>query len=103
MAELRKAWNITQVRLTETFNISRHTINPHEMGARRVRVFPSAILTTTFAVSMEEPVGSPQHVAKNRDPALELQQAAERIQQLTKTHQPLVMQVVDSLLAQRSR
>ena len=103
MAELRKARNITQVQLTETVNISRQTINPYEMGPRRIPVFSSPILATTLAVSMEEPVGSPQHVAKKRDPALRLHQEIERIQQLTKTQQRLVMQVIDTVLAQQSR
>lgn len=52
---------------------------------------------------MEELIGSPQSAAKKRGPASKLQQQIERIQQLPKTQQRFVMQMLDTVLAQQSR
>ena len=101
VAELRKAQNITQVQLAETLNISQQTVNAYEMGHRRVPVSSLPILATTLAVSMEELVSSPQPTSKKRGPVPKLQQQIDRIQQLPKTQQRVVMQMLDTVLAQQ--
>lgn len=103
VADLRKAQSITQVQLAETLGVSQQTVNAYEMGHRRIPVSSLPLLATTLAVTMEELVGSPQSAAKKRGPAPKLQQQIERIQQLPKTQQRFVMQMLDTVLAQQSR
>lgn len=103
VAELRKAQNITQVQLAETLGVSQQTVNAYEMGHRRIPVSSLPLLATTLAVSMEQLIGSPQSAAKKRGPTSKLQQQIERIQQLPKTQQRFVMQMLDTVLAQQSR
>jgi transcriptional regulator with XRE-family HTH domain len=103
VADLRKVQNITQVQLAETLGVSQQTVNAYEMGHRRIPVSSLPSLASTLAVTMEELVGSPHNAAKKRGPGPKLQQQIERIQQLPKTQQRFVMQILDTVLAQQSR
>lgn len=103
VAELRKTQAITQVQLAETLGVSQQTVNAYEMGHRRIPVSSLPLLATTLAVSMEELIGSPHSTAKKRGSTPLLQQQIERIQQLPKTQQRFVMQMLNTVLAQQSR
>jgi transcriptional regulator with XRE-family HTH domain len=103
IAELRKAHNITQVQLAETLEISQQTMHAYEMGHRRVPVSALALLARTLGVSVEELLGDTAAAAKKRGPAPRLQQQIERIQQLPRTQQKIVMQMLDGVLTQASR
>lgn len=54
-------------------------------------------------MSLEELLGDDAGAAKKRGPAPKLQQQIERIQQLPRTQQRFVMQMLDSVLQQASR
>lgn len=103
IAELRKVQNITQVQLAATLDISQQTMNAYEMGHRRVPVSALSVLARALGVSVEELLGDTASAAKKRGPAPKLQQQIERIQQLPRTQQKFVMQMLDTVLQQAGR
>ena len=103
VAELRKARDITQVEMAQTLGVSQQTINSYEVGRRRIPVSALPTLARSLGVSLEELLGEDAGTAKKRGPAPKLQQQIERIQQLPRTQQRFVMQMLDTVLAQASR
>lgn len=103
VAELRKAQSITQVEMAQTLGVSQQTINSYEVGRRRIPVSALPTLARALGVSLEELLGDDSGAAKKRGPAPKLQQQIERIQQLPRTQQRFVMQMIDTVLAQQSR
>ena len=103
IAELRKNASITQAQLAELLDISQQTMNAYEMGHRRVPVSALPHLARTLGVSVEELLGDNAAAARKRGPAPRLQQQIERIQQLPRTQQRFVMQMLDTVLQQAAR
>jgi transcriptional regulator with XRE-family HTH domain len=103
VAELRRTQNITQVEMAATLGVSQQTINSYEVGRRRIPVSALPTLARSLAVSLEELFGDDAAATKKRGPAPKLQQQIERIQQLPRTQQRFVMQMLDTVIAQASR
>ena len=103
IAEIRKAQSITQVQLAELLSVSQQTINAYEVGRRRMPLSALPTIARHLGVSIEELLGDTSAAAKKRGPAPKLQQQIERIQQLPRTRQRFVMQMIDTVLAQQSR
>ena len=103
VAELRRGRHITQVEMAATLGVSQQTINSYEVGRRRIPVSALATLARSLGVSLEELLGDDAAAAKKRGPAPKLQQQIERIQQLPRTQQRFVMQMLDTVIAQASR
>jgi|SRR5882672_8463884 transcriptional regulator with XRE-family HTH domain len=103
VAELRRTQNITQVEMAATLGVSQQTINSYEVGRRRIPVSALPTLARSLAVSLEELFGDDASATKKRGPAPKLQQQIERIQQLPRTQQRFVMQMLDTVIAQASR
>jgi hypothetical protein len=70
---------------------------------RRIPVSALPTLARSLAVSLEELFGDDAAATKKRGPAPKLQQQVERIQQLPRTQQRFVMQMLDTVIAQASR
>lgn len=102
MAALRKEQNITQVQMAETLDVSQQTVNSYEVGRRRVPVSLLPPLARALGVSVEELIGGEAKPGK-RGPAPKIQQQLERITQLPKTQQRVVMQMLDGVLQQQGR
>jgi transcriptional regulator with XRE-family HTH domain len=102
IAELRKTQGITQVQFAESLNVSQQTVNAYEVGRRRMPVSSLPIIAKLFGVSLEDLVGEEPKAAK-RGPSPKLQQQIERIQQLPKTQQRFVMQMLEGVLSQAGR
>ena len=102
MAELRKAAGITQVQMAALLGVSQQTVNSWEVGRRRVPVSALPSIARTLAVSIEELIGEEPRPGK-RGPTPKLQQQLERIGQLPKQQQRVLMQMIDGVLAQSSR
>jgi transcriptional regulator with XRE-family HTH domain len=100
IAALRKQQDITQVQLAELIGVTQQTINSYETGRRRVPVSLLAAIARRLGISIEELVGEPAKSSK-RGPTPKLQQQMERIAQLPRARQQFVMQVIESVLAQR--
>jgi transcriptional regulator with XRE-family HTH domain len=103
VADLRRSQNITQVEMAATLGVSQQTINSYEVGRRRIPVSALPTLARSLGVSLEELFGDDAAAAKKRGPAPKLQQQIERIQQLPRTQQRFVMQMLDTVIAQASR
>lgn len=102
IAELRKGAGITQVQMAAVLAVSQQTINAYETGARRVPVSALPVLARALAVSIEELIGETPKPSK-RGPTPKLQQQLDRITQLPKAQQRVLMQMIDGVLAQASR
>jgi transcriptional regulator with XRE-family HTH domain len=103
IARLRKESHITQAQLAETLGVSQSTMNAYELGNRRVSLSALPTLAKTLGVSPEELLGETNAATKKRGPAPKLQQHMERISQLPKPRQRMVMEMLDAVLAQGSR
>lgn len=102
IAELRKAAGITQVEMAEILGVSQQTITAYEVGRRRMAISALPILAKLFGVSLDELVGESAKPSK-RGPTPKLQQQMERIGQLPKTTQRVVMEMLDGVLSQAGR
>ncbi|PNS09847.1 helix-turn-helix domain-containing protein [Solilutibacter silvestris] len=102
ITQLRKEQGITQVQLAELLGVSQQTITAYETGRRRIQVSNLPVIAKTLHVTIEELIGSPTRASK-RGPVGKLQLQVERINQLPRTKQQFVMQVIDSVLAQATR
>jgi transcriptional regulator with XRE-family HTH domain len=103
IAQFRKDSHITQVQLAETLGVSQPTMNAYELGQRRVPVSALPTLARALGVSLEELLGESSTATKKRGPAPKLQQQVERLAQLPKAQQRVVMQMLDGVLAQQGR
>ena len=103
IAQQRKASDLTQVQLAETLGVSQPTMNAYELGQRRIPVSALPVLAKELGVGMEELLGESTAAAKKRGPAPKLQQHLERISQLPKPRQRMVMEMLEAVLAQASR
>jgi transcriptional regulator with XRE-family HTH domain len=99
VAELRKARDITQVQLAEHLGVSQQTVNAYETGYRRIPVSALPPLARFLGLSLDELVGETTQ-ARKRGPAPKLQRQIEQIQQLPRTQQRFVMQMLDTVLQQ---
>ena len=103
IARLRKESHITQAQLAETLGVSQSTMNAYELGNRRVSLCALPTLAKTLGVVPEELLGETNAAMRKRGPAPKLQQHMERISQLPKPRQRMVMEMLDAVLAQGSR
>ena len=102
VATARKASGLTQTQLAEQLGIAQQTLAHYEMGRLRVAVALLPPMARTLGVAVEDLMGEEAPAAK-RGPAPKLQQQIERIQQLPKSRQRFVMEMLDTVLAQQSR
>jgi transcriptional regulator with XRE-family HTH domain len=105
IAALRKARGLTQVQLAEHLGVAQQTLAHYEAGRLRLLVGALPTLTEHLGVSVEELIGTPaaKRLAGKRGPAPKFQQQLERVSQLPKARQRVVIEVLDSLLAQSGR
>lgn len=102
LAEARKAAGLTQTQLAEQLGIAQQTLAHYEMGRLRIAVALLPPLVKLLGITVEELMGEQIPPAK-RGPAPKLQQQIERIQQLPRTQQRFVMQMLDTVLQQATR
>ena len=91
------------MQLAESLGVSQQTINSYEVGRRRIPVSTLPQLARLLSVTVEELLGDNGTATRKRGPAPMLQRQIERIQQLPRTQQKFVMQMLDTVLAQASR
>lgn len=103
IAALRKDQGLTQVQLAEVLGLTQQMVASYEVGRRRVPVSLLPQIAETLATSLDELIGKKDVQPAKRGPAPKLQQQIERIQQLPRTQQRFVMQMLDTVIAQASR
>jgi transcriptional regulator with XRE-family HTH domain len=100
IAQQHKESHLTQIQLAQTLGVSQPTINAYELGQQRVPVSALPVLAKSLGVSLEELLGESPAATKKRGPTPKLQQQVERLAQLPKAQQRVVMQMTDGVLAQ---
>ena len=99
VATLRKEQRLTQVQLAEILGISQQHMYSFEKGIRKI---PSSMLPTlaqVFGTSVDELLGVGT-TKRKRGPAPKLQRQIEQIQQLPRTKQRFVIEMLDTVLQQ---
>jgi transcriptional regulator with XRE-family HTH domain len=81
--------------------VTQQQIASFEVGRRRMPISTLPLLASALGVSIEALIGD-QTKRSKRGPTPKLQQQMERIAQLPRARQQFVMQVIESVLAQRA-
>lgn len=87
--------------MAERLGVSQQTIQAYEPGKRRIQVAALPKLARLLSTALEELFGQQQETtARKRVPAPKWQQQLEAIDQLPKSQQKFVAQMLDALSAQ---
>ncbi|WP_433704194.1 helix-turn-helix domain-containing protein [Paraburkholderia sacchari] len=101
VATARKAHGMSQQQLADALGIAQQTLAHYECGRSRIPVSMLPALANLLTLSFDELMGKPivqwgdRHVVTSR-----LQQQIAAIEQLPKTKQHFVSQMLDTVLAQ---
>ena len=100
IAQLRHERGWTQQELAEKLGVAQQTLAHYEVARIRVPASTLPLLATLFMTPIDTLVGHAQHTQRTskRGPAPKLQQHMERISQLPKPRQRVVMEVLESML-----
>jgi transcriptional regulator with XRE-family HTH domain len=99
IAARRKDSGLSQVQLAQTMGVSQQTVASWEVGRRGVPVASLPALARALGTSVETLIGEKTQPAK-RGPAPKLAQQVERLSQLPKAKQRVVMEMLEGLLKQ---
>ena len=102
IAELRKNSAITQVQLAATVSVSQQTVASWEAGRRDVPVSLLPALARALGTGVDTLVGQTSQPAR-RGPTPKLLRQVERLSQLPKAKQRLVMEILDGVLNHGAR
>jgi transcriptional regulator with XRE-family HTH domain len=100
IAERRRELGLTQVKVAAALDVTQQTYAAYESGRVRVPVSMLPTLSQMLMMDMETLLGTAKPRSK-RGPAPKFQQHMERIGRLPKPQQRIVIQVLESLLAQQ--
>ena len=102
MANARKAQRLTQQQIADQLGIAQQTIAHYEVGRLRPPASLLPPLVQALGLTLEELLG--QEVASNgkRGPTPKLQKQFERISQLPRAKQQVLMEMLDGVLAKAS-
>lgn len=99
IAALRRERGLTQVQLAEMLGCSQQQVLSFEKGRRRVPVSTLPGLAKTLGISIEELIGVEAQPGK-RGPTPKLQRQLEQLNQLPKSQQRFISQMLDTVLQQ---
>jgi transcriptional regulator with XRE-family HTH domain len=101
IAQARKDQGITQQQMADQLGIAQQTLAHYEVGRLRVPASMLPTLAQLLTLSLDELMGTslPRQRGK-RGPTSRLQQQIEAVEQLPKTKQQFVSQMLDTVLAQ---
>lgn len=101
IAQARKSQGITQQQLAEQLGIAQQTLAHYEVARARVPASLLPTLAQLLTLSLDELIGTPLPKRRGkRGPTSRLQQQIEAVEQLPKTKQQFVSQMLDTVLAQ---
>ena len=102
IANARKAHGLTQQQLAEALGIAQQTMAHYEGGRSRLPVSMLPALAQLLTLSFDELMGRPvsRRSSGKRGPMSRLQQQIAAVEQLPKTKQQFVSQMLDTVLAQ---
>ena len=102
VAELRKEQGLSQQALADQLGIPQQTYANYEVARARVPASMLPQLARIFGVGVDELLGLRNGTGK-RGPTPKFQKQLERIAQLPRTQQRVVIQMLDGVLAQAGR
>lgn len=102
VAELRREQGLSQQALADALGLPQQTFAHYEVGRARMPVSLLPELAKIFGVAADELLGLRNGNGK-RGPAPKFQKQLERIAQLPRARQLVVMDMLDGVLAQRGR
>lgn len=101
IAQARKEHGLTQQQLADQLGIPQQTLAHYEVARARVPASMLPTLAQLLTLSLDELVGNAAtRRAGKRGPTSRLQQQIEAIEQLPKTKQQFVSQMLDTVLGQ---
>ena len=102
IAELRKEQGLSQQALADQLEIAQQTFAHYEVGRARMPVSLLPELARLFGVGVDELLGLRNGTGK-RGPTPKFQKQLQRIAQLPRAQQRLVIQMLDGVLTQAGR
>lgn len=107
IATARKDADLTQQQLADSLGIPQPQLASYEIGRRRVPVsllprLAHSLATPIDALIDEDATSSSDQGRSRRGPASRLEQQLQQISQLPKARQKFVVQMLDTVLAQRA-
>ena len=104
IAGLRNERDLTQAQLAEVLGISQQQMLSFEKGRRRIAVVTLSILADVLGVDAQELIGVGTGRSSNkRGPTPKLQRQLERLNQLPRSKQRFVSDMIDTVLQQAGR
>jgi len=104
IAALRNERDLTQAQLAEVLGISQQQMLSFEKGRRRIAVVTLSILADVLGVDAQELIGVGTGRSSNkRGPTPKLQRQLERLNQLPRSKQRFVSDMIDTVLQQAGR
>ncbi len=100
VAQRRQEVGLTQVQLADALGTAQQTLAAYEVGRNRIPVSLLPDLARTLRTDINTLLGETAKAAK-RGPAPKFQHHMERIGKLPKARQRMVIEVLESLLAQQ--
>lgn len=102
LAALRKEAGLSQQAVADQLGIAQQTLAHYEVGTARMPVSIVPAFAKLYGVDANELLGL-QNGAGKRGPTPLLQKQIERLNQLPKTQQKIVMQMLEGVLSQTGR
>ena len=106
IAQARKDHGLTQQQLAEQLGLAQQTYAHYEVGRARLPASMLPTLAKLLTLSLDELMGNPVAPPKRagrRGPTSRLHQQIDAVEQLPKTKQQFVSQMLDTVLAQAGR
>ena len=103
IAQLRKEAGLSQQAVADALEIAQQTYANYEVARARPAVSMLPTLAQLFGVSVDELLGLHRNGPGKRGPTPLLQKQIERLNQLPKAQQKIVMQMLDGVLSQSNR
>jgi transcriptional regulator with XRE-family HTH domain len=102
IAELRKEQGLSQQALADQLEVAQQTLAHYEVGRARMPVSLLPELARIFGIGVDELLGLRNGSGK-RGPTPKFQKQLERIAQLPRAKQRLVIEMLDGVLSQSGR
>lgn len=103
IAQLRQEAGLSQQAMADTLEIPQQTYANYEVARARPPASLLPELAQVFGISVDELLGVQKNGSGKRGPTPLLQKQIERLSQLPKAQQKVVMQMLDGVLSQASR
>jgi transcriptional regulator with XRE-family HTH domain len=103
IAQLRKEQGMSQQAMADGLGIAQQTYAHYEVGRIRMPVSLLPEIAQMFGVTTDDLLGRKTAAAGKRGPASKLQQQIERLSQLPKAKQKVVIEMLDGVLSQAGR